>query len=42
MGVPDVEKVRQPPDLEMPVEICSNRPTGFVQEIEAMTMLRPG
>ena len=32
----------QPLDLEMPVEICLNRPAGVVQEVEAMTMLRPG
>jgi hypothetical protein len=42
MGVPGVGKVYQPPDLEMPMEICSNRPAGFEQEVEAMIMLRPG
>jgi hypothetical protein len=42
MGVPGVWKGCQPPDLATPVGICSNRPTGFVQEVEAMPMLRPG
>ena len=42
MGVPDVGKVHQLPDLETPAEICSNRPTGFVREVEDMIRLRPG
>jgi hypothetical protein len=40
MGIPDVEQVCQRPDIEMPVQIYSNNFPGFVQEVEAMIMLR--